>query len=138
MTAQGNKVDKETQKQTNKQGDTQHKSPQRTIVRRSVSHSSRHVPQRTDATQLLARRCDSPFICRDAGLEHDQTLCRRASCKHVSAAKQHAASAKYQTPTLLVCRLRFRKHGRKHSVSSASCPCNSEFANAPSLLVSCS
>ena len=90
---------KETQKQTNKQGDTQHKTPQRTIVRRSVTHSSRHVPQRTVAMQLLTRRCDSPFNCRDAGLEHDQTLCRRALCKHVSSAKQHAANAKYQTLT---------------------------------------
>ena len=140
----------------NKQRDAQHKRPQRTTVRRSVIHPSRHVPQRTVAMQLLARRCDSPFNCRDAGLEHDQTKCRRALCKHVSSTRQHAANAKYQTPTQhslkrspnecadakfttkLVGRPRLRKHWRKHRVSPASCPCNSEFANAPNFLVSCS
>ena len=40
MTAQENKVDKETQKQTDKQGDTQHQTAQRTAARRSVIHSS--------------------------------------------------------------------------------------------------
>ena len=40
MTAQENKVDKETQKQTDRQGDTQHQTAQRTVARRSAIHSS--------------------------------------------------------------------------------------------------
>ena len=40
MTAQENKVDKETQKQTDKQGDTQHQTAQRTAARRSAIHPS--------------------------------------------------------------------------------------------------